>query len=199
LPVGGIGNVVKLFNLLSSPVTSERKEFISIKETGKILCLIDTDNLRLNFFGGDRDNIVQLRRLQLTLDNRDVLLVDPARQGEHYSRTVIEDCLDPKTFYDAIEVVIAEHASEEIQQLFKEFSYNENSFVSSISGYHSIIRAKDMIYYDRRSEIEEFLSRNEIKYLVAKAYNNNCIVRGNVQHKLETQIMSLFNMVEEMA
>lgn len=197
LPVGGMGNVVKLYNLLSNPISSEKKEFNNVKESGKILCIIDTDNQRLNFNGSDRDSLVQLRRLQLISNETKVKLIDPARQGEQYSRTVIEDCLDPKTYYESIKEVIEKNGDSNLKYLFNQFSFNEVSPFSSVTGYDSIIKPKDMAIYDRKSDIEAYLSRSEVKFLVAKTYSEISDKKGNIIHKLEEEIMGYFDTLLE--
>ncbi|MBB6673679.1 AAA family ATPase [Cohnella nanjingensis] len=196
LPVGGIGNVVKIYNLLSNPISSDKKEFNPLNNTGRVLCLIDTDNLRLNFVGGDKDNIVQLRRLQVSADNKEVKLIDPARQ-EYYSRTVMEDCLDPETYYQAITAVINTKGTEQIRTLFNQFTFNENCSVSTLSAYHSVIKPNHMDFYDKKTDIEEFLSAHDVKYLVAKEYSKICAEKGYVDHKLEAQIMRIFDYIEQ--
>ncbi|MEC3682243.1 hypothetical protein P9186_08790, partial [Bacillus safensis] len=76
-----------------------------------------------------------------------------------------------------------------MKYLFNQFSFNEVSPFSSVIGYDSIIKPKDMAIYDRKSEIEAYLSRSEVKFLVAKTYSEISEKKGNVMHKLEEEIM----------
>ncbi|PAE57680.1 hypothetical protein CHH90_22785, partial [Bacillus licheniformis] len=60
LPVGGCGNVVKLFNLLLNPLLIDKKERKEFK--GKILCIIDTDETKMNYkFENLKDMPISLR------------------------------------------------------------------------------------------------------------------------------------------
>ncbi|MGG4480248.1 AAA family ATPase [Paenibacillus illinoisensis] len=192
LPVGGIGNVVKLFNLLSSPMSSDRKDFTTIKENGsKILCLIDTDDLKLNFMSSDKDSAVQLRRLQVLSDQSGLEVVDPARAGA-YNKTVMEDCLDPESYYLAIKKVIGEKGSQELRDLFGDFDFNNEIAVSNLSTYNSIIKPQKIEVFDRKREIEYFLKQHDTKFLVAKAYSEICQSNPQVSHKLEEILVNFF-------
>lgn len=102
LPVGGAGNVIKMYEFLLAP-------FMEKVETGilgnaKILCLIDTDkeqkNPRLSYEKA-KDNLA-LRRLQN--NEGTVSLVSTGINGS-YVETTIEDCLEPQFLYKSIESV----------------------------------------------------------------------------------------------
>ncbi|WP_037286177.1 AAA family ATPase [Saccharibacillus sacchari] len=192
LPVGGIGNVVKLFNLLSSPISSDKKDFTGLKQNGsKILCLIDTDDLKLNFMPSDKDSAIQLRRLQVLSDQSRIDVVDPARPGD-YNKTVMEDCLDPACYYLAIKKVITEKGTQDLVDLFEDFDFNNEMVVSNLRSYNSIIIPKKIEVFNRKKEIEDFLKQHDIKFLVSKAYSEICVPSPRVSHKLEEVLTDFF-------
>ncbi|GAK03911.1 hypothetical protein JCM19037_2272 [Geomicrobium sp. JCM 19037] len=189
LPVGGLGNVVKLYNLLTAPLSSDKKELSQLKNHGKILCLIDTDEHKMNYTDVQTDGVVQLRRLQKNSDETSFDLIDPVRNAI-YEKTVIEDCLDPVTYYKAIKKVILETENQHITDIFNNYEFNHKASLSRLTGDNSILRPVNVQYYEKKKEIIDFFSRHDIKYLVAKAYSIEC--RSDTYHKLESVIMDIF-------
>lgn len=193
LPVGGCGNVVKLYNLLVTPLNIEKseKKYIS----GRILCLIDTDEYKMNYIGiSYNDSPIQLRRLQICKENGKykVRLINPEKQGQLYEKTEIEDCLDPQIYYQAIKEVIEEIGDENIKEVFYHFTFDESSQTSRISGDNSILIPIDGTYYKRKHELIEFLSKPDTKYNIAKKYSKICD-NSKVEHQLTYEILDYFN------
>ncbi|WP_312422107.1 AAA family ATPase [Anaerospora hongkongensis] len=172
LPVGGCGNVSKLFSLLSMPLNLEKGEKKSI--SGKVLCLIDTDEIKMNYVGAAKAEAIQLKRLQISKerDSFNINLITPDIQGHCYSQTEIEDCLVPEIYYNAISKVIMDSNNEEIKEIFSKFAFDSAAQVSRIAGDESILIPQEAQAYKLKGKIGDFLSQTENKYKVAKEYTS---------------------------
>lgn len=193
LPVGGCGNVIKLYGLLSYPLLDKTT---SKALNGKILCLIDTDERRINVaevFNSDR--VIDLRRLQISKkdNNFEIQLVQPWKQGELYDHTEIEDCLNPSTYFDSIQDVIYQSEDLEIKMLFDEYKINSNSKISRVSGDESILVPLSPNAYIGKPKLIEFLSRRDIKLKVAETYYSKCQQHWQ-NHELYEKLMSIFEL-----
>lgn len=115
LPVGGCGNVVKLYQLLYSPLTEKAEG-----KDGKALFLMDTDllyksiNKPLEF--SSNSSSIFLRRLQI--DKGEIKLLDPCNPNI-YSQTEIEDCLNPRCYYEAVMKAIHNSGNSKLKSLAK--------------------------------------------------------------------------------
>lgn len=189
LPVGGCSNVIKLYSLLSNPLNNEE-----LDNNNKILCLIDTDERRLNFFGSTHKNDpIQLFRLQVCYEEQRYIikLINPERQGEVYDKTVMEDCLNPKLYFRALEKVILTSDNESIKEIFCPYEYDESATTSMISGDESFLISTEA-QYRKKTEIKEFLDNNKIKYKVAQAYAELNRVTP-AEHQLAKAITQFFS------
>lgn len=168
LPIGGCRLVANLYNLLVSPMNMENKD-----GKNRVLCLVDTDEIKINFEGCiPKKSSIQIRRLQVLNKNgvNTVELVNPFSDGQWYSKTEIEDCLNPYVYYKAISIVIDKEEDIIIQNIFNKFEYNEQAKLSIISGDYSILRPLDVEAYKEKYKIIEFLSKGNIKFRVASEY-----------------------------
>ncbi|TWL65752.1 DNA replication and repair protein RecF [Bacillus licheniformis] len=192
LPVGGCGNVVKLFNLLLNPLLIDKKERKEFK--GKILCIIDTDETKMNYkFENLKDMPIFLRRLQVFKSNNEevIKLLDVAKQGTIYEKTEIEDCLDPQIYYNSIKTVILSSQDSNIIDLFNNFELNREKKFSKISGDDSLLLPNGNEAYRRKNELVSFLEKPEIKMLVAKEYSQES-QSTNITHALAIEIIDYF-------
>lgn len=170
LPVGGCGNVVKLFQLLYSPMT-EKEEVQSI--SSKILFLIDTDvqfkqvNKPLALSGGKKDNIF-IRRLQI--DNGEICLIDPTILNNTYAQTEIEDCLIPQIYYDSLVDVINTVGTENERYIMSKYTFVTGAKQSRLKGDNSCIVVTDISYIQKKEVIVNFAENSDNKYLIAKKY-----------------------------
>nr|WP_252213720.1 hypothetical protein [Clostridium sp. VAP41] len=175
LPVGGCRLVANLYNLLVSPVNSENAD-----SSNKILCLVDTDEIKTNFEGCiPKKSSVQIRRLQVINGNETsrVKLIDPFSDGQWYSKTEIEDCLNPELYYQAVTKVIEDEHDVNVQNIFSKFQYDEQAKLSMISGDNSILKPCYVDSYREKKKIIEFLSKGNVKFRVANEYaklNKEC-------------------------
>ncbi|MGN8768827.1 ATP-dependent nuclease [Paenibacillus barengoltzii] len=193
LPVGGVGNVVKLYTLLSNPLNNE--ELSDSKDNkSKIMCLIDTDEKKLNFYGPipKRNDAIQMFRLQVCEEGQKIKIVNPERQGEPYSRTVMEDCLDPRIYYQALKKVIDSSGDELMSEIFSKYNFDDTALVSKITGDESFLVSSEP-KYRKKTELKEFVNDNKNKYKIAQAYAeiNNA---NPIEHQLAIVISDFFNL-----
>ncbi|KGM98070.1 hypothetical protein Z968_00930 [Clostridium novyi A str. 4552] len=168
LPIGGCRLVANLYNLLVSPINMENKD-----GKNKVLCLVDTDEIKANFQGCiPKRSSIQIRRLQtLNKDGINKLeLVNPFSDGQWYSRTEIEDCLNPNIYYKSIKNVIYNQADSNIKDIFDKFTYNGQARLSIIEGDYSILQPLDIQAYKEKYKIIKFLSDRSVKFKVANEY-----------------------------
>ncbi|MEK5099851.1 MULTISPECIES: AAA family ATPase [Bacillus] len=192
LPVGGCGNVVKLFNLLLNPLLIDKKERKDFK--GKILCIIDTDETKMNYkFENLKDMPISLRRLQVFRSNNEevIKLLDVAKQGTIYEKTEIEDCLDPEIYYNSIKKVILANQDSTIIDLFNNYELNREKKFSKISGDDSLLLPNGNEAYRRKNELVSFLEKPEVKMLVAKEYSQEAQDK-KITHSLAIEIIEYF-------
>lgn len=189
LPVGGCGNVVKLYQLLYSPMT-EKEEVKAI--SSKILFLIDTDQkLKLiqspiMLSGRNKDINISLRRLQL--EDGEIKLLDPTISNT-YTQTEIEDCLIPKLYYNSIVEAVNEMGTEEDIDVMNNFEFVEEARSSQLHGDDACIRPKKSSYYQKKKIILRFAENSENKYKIAKKYAKNYQQMSNAEiHKLAVEI-----------
>lgn len=190
LPVGGCGNVVKLYQLLYSPLTEKTEG-----KDGKALFLMDTDllyksiNKPLEF--SSNSSSIFLRRLQI--DKGEIKLLDPCKTNI-YSQTEMEDCLNPRCYYEAVMKAIHNSGNSKLKSLSKKYSFVEDAKVSILRGDDSCIRAIDCKVISQKSQIIDFAESSDNKYTIAKLYKEICEQSQDpVEHKLEECIIKLLD------
>jgi predicted ATPase len=158
LPVGGIANVIKIFNYLKIAVqdTSERKLI-----QGKIFCVIDTDNVRTEVtpcLKSEERSVLQIKRFQL--EDGSAKLIDPTSNG-YYSRTVLEDCLPASDYADACNITCS--------ILKKPFSIECNpSATYAMVNYDMAFLETDSLKH--RGTVKAFVMDSHNKYLISENY-----------------------------
>ncbi|MGI2095368.1 hypothetical protein ACRN96_22905 [Shewanella oncorhynchi] len=168
LPVGGCGNVTKIYSYLYGPM-SESSERNMIK--GRVICLIDTDDQQntLSLPSETPSKSLFIRRLQT---KEEVVILSKTSQGGIYSKTEIEDCLAPDCFYDSVERVIKKSAPKEIVELFKQFEFNAKFSYSNINdSERRFIEPTSLDAHKMTKDILKFIQRNDIKYKIAQEYS----------------------------
>ena len=189
IPLGGCGNVVKLYNILLG-FMAEQTEVA----TSSMLFLIDTDTKQLpikSLFRNRVDVPVRIRRLQVNLD--EISLVDPSSEGAIYNKTLIEDCLNPELYYKAIEKSINQIGDESIKTIFDKFSFIKDAKTSMLRGDSACIQANDTHYISKKQSIIDFAESRTNKNIVAQNYVNACVGKS-VYHQLEKLIIDCFEM-----
>ncbi|MGG1346177.1 AAA family ATPase [Bacillus subtilis] len=197
LPVGGCANVIKLYGLLSYPLADKTT---ANAMNGKILCLIDTDSKRMEITKAPEGNgRIDIRRLQtLTSNNiQSVRLLEPWKQGQYYEKTVIEDCLNPKVYYNVIKEIINSDANMTIQQLFSMYRFNENTrFSRVLDESSSFLIPMNIEAAQNKIKIAEFLADKKIKTKVALLYNEKCKEMQSSDNLLSDAICKYFNITD---
>lgn len=151
LPMGGQSKVIRLYKYLQNPISEERC-------SGKVYCIIDTDQLRCEEFNNGCKNL-SIRRLSnrgdskttslLTLDNNDT------------SETDIERALNPVLFKTTIEAltdnpdykivnIVSENGNSDFIRNFKNVDL-ENYFKEE-EGNNKIIFAREYVESCKRDD-----------------------------------------------
>lgn len=115
LPVGGYREVKKIYTYLTSPI----KDPDYIKK-GKIYCIIDTDTERIDVEEYAKINNLYFERLILKKEGSILVEVNNVASSPP---TEIEDCLNPRVFFHALQEFV--HENESLLKLF------DNQFNSS--------------------------------------------------------------------
>lgn len=188
VPLGGCGNVIKLFNTMYGFMSEKSEEADS-----DMLFLIDTDKERIPVSESTNERAnrrMLLRRLQLEGDS--INLRDPSKGGM-YSQTEIEDCLDPSAYYSSLNAVIQSRGSKSLKEVWKNYKLKQEARTSRIRGDDSCIRCTDVKYIDKKNLIVDFVEKDNIKYEVALEYSKRSKSLGNI-HQLETLIVNTLNL-----
>lgn len=135
LPVGGCSIVKILYEYLYLPI-SQKSESESFK--GKIICLIDTDKqgIQIEIPEESKNKLIKIRRLQI--DDSGIIKLFRMNNPLRFP-TEIEEALNPKKFFIALQQTIEQKAGQDIRETFNVFNFDENSTNSFIKGDNSII------------------------------------------------------------
>ncbi len=183
IPLGGCGNVVKLYQILYGFISEKSEEAHS-----RALFLIDTDVQRVQVkepfqYSTDKSPLL-LNRLQIV--NETINLLDVIGSGI-YEHTEMEDCLNPELYYQALAEAIKNDGDRGLKSVFKKFAFVSETPRSRLRGDTSCIRAIDVKYIDKKQKIIDFAENNEQKYKIAEIYSQLC--KGKkVEHPLADQI-----------
>lgn len=190
MPVGGCGNVIKLYEYLFAPF-SEKKEKALLTQ-GKVLCLIDSDieqkTIKVN---SDVGNQLKISRLQLNSDNN-FELKTLANAGR-YEPTTVEDCLNSSIMYTALKKTVDEISNTDIQELFDKFEFNTVNQNSRIEGESSIIKPKEVEVIGRKPELYEEFKKNNFKYKLAENYISKANTVTHDRPDLFEEIIKFYN------
>ncbi len=189
LPMGGIDNVVKLYNYLYTPL-EEKTEEKSV--SGKVVCITDTDNRPVypTNHVSLKNKLLTLRRLQLHKDEID--LVELNSNSIRYV-TVIEDLLDATLFFKSITCVINESDDESLKSLVLKMKVSDGATYSGFSSGIDSIEGLDMDSHKRKGEIVDFVTRHDIKYKIAETYITKFNESGLGCPEWAESIIELFN------
>lgn len=158
LPVGGVGNVVKIYNYLKMAyLDPAEKKMIK----GKMLFLMDTDKNKIDvecITSGPVKKILQIKRFQFMDGNPK--LVDPINAGEYYP-TCLEDCLDGDDYFNACNSVARKKAPD------LKLMRNKESLYAKINYNLEFIKGDSVKY---RNRVKDFVFDRENKYLISKEF-----------------------------
>lgn len=166
LPVGGCGNVIKVYEYLFAPFCEKIEK--GILENSKVLCIIDSDinQKSTNLVNGKIEKSLKISRLQ-NFDN-EISLQNLTNIG-NYSPTTIEDCLNPTLFYEAIKEVLLNEETEFVSY-FNQFEFNSEFLSSRLSGENSLLMPIDVEAYKNKKQLLDKINSPEIKNKIAKTY-----------------------------
>ncbi|MGN4948530.1 hypothetical protein ACTG21_07925 [Aeromonas sp. 94A] len=166
LPLGGVSNVVKLFEYFRI-AASDKIERIALK--GKILFIIDSDKVRLDIDASVHKEVcnkISIRRFQMFDDGPK--LIEPKNAGL-YTETELEDCLDAADFYFAAEQIITENYNA----FSKNFKQNKDLKFTEINNLLKSLIPKGAKGYQDLNVIKSILSNHKIKYDISMNYKQS--------------------------
>ena len=170
IPLGGCGNVVKLFQILVSFLSDKTEDADS-----DVLFLIDTDKQRQPFKEpftySTTKTSASLWRLQV--DNGDIYLLNPTGGGT-YEQTEMEDCLNPEMYYKSVAQAIQNSGNKTLKSIFKKYEFVQDAPRSVFRGDKSCIRATDVTVISKKQMIIDFVEDDNNKKRVAEIYAEMC-------------------------
>lgn len=191
--VGGINNVKKLYYHMYLPLM-DKKESLS-KSGNKLMFLIDCDKTVVEFnnpnpFSNNdqyMDKILNLYILQSKKNEKskknEISLENIFKKHILHIKTEIEDCLDPKIYYDSILEILPEYEDN--------FKFNNTMETSKIDGDSSILLPLNKSYHDKKAELKEKLDK-EYKVEICNKYIEIAKQR-TVSHILKDKILYILN------
>lgn len=190
IPVGGCGNVVKLYQMIYGYLTEKNGGNIN---SNRVLFIIDTDlqmlKIQIPFqYSTEKPNAF-LRRLQIIKD--EVCLVDPL-SNTTYNQTEMEDCLNPNVYWEALSKAIEEIGGASLKKAVKNVEFSTDAKLSVLKGDDSCIIPKEGKNIADKKMIIEFAENSNNKYLIAKRYSEACAGK-KIKHKLDEIICNLLH------
>lgn len=137
IPLGGCGNVKKVYEYLYIPLTS--KEFKGADN--KVVCIIDTDVTcsSIGVPSGDLKDTLLLRRLH---EETDGTISFKRNEDVNHKETEVEEILSPRQFYDALSEIVSSCGDEADKQTFSTFEFDDQAKNSRIKGDDGILKVK---------------------------------------------------------
>lgn len=169
LPLSGCANVKKVYEYLYTPMSNSTCEVGHCAEY-KILCLVDTDLqiIGLNVPSKSNNGLLHLKRWNENISSHDIDLL-PFDNAIH-CQTEIEDILESKLFYVALQTCIQRYGSADEQEAFSAFELDESVSYSRIKGDYSMLNhlgnGRNMRF--DKEVILSFISK--MKHEIAKEY-----------------------------
>ncbi|AKE25860.1 MULTISPECIES: AAA family ATPase [Bacillus] len=184
LSVGGCGNVIKVYRYLFTPFL-EKDEKRAIES--KVLCLIDTDDIMHDLeISSDIKGKLKLARIQP--ERNGTIKLQAVSKSGYYSPTEMEDCLSPLKYYNSIKEVVMNTDDQELKDIFNKFKFKEGSTSSRVKNEEfSILEPKELVPYNEKKRIFNFLDDHYNKFLIAKQYTS----------KERGELPVLFNLIKK--
>lgn len=168
IPLGGCSQVIKLYQILIA-FMSDNCEVAN----ADVLFLIDTDINRIPFNeqteANKKKNKITIRRLQIIKGK--IYLLNPSAGGT-YEQTEIEDCLNPKIYYEAVNLAVKKSNDKALKKIWTKYERVQNIETSRFRGDDSCIRAIDVKYIEKKDKILDFVEKN--KREIALFYASQC-------------------------
>ena len=189
LPVGGCGNVIKIYEYLFAPFSEKVEK--GMLSGSKVLCIIDSDNdqKRTNMSNPRIKDSLKICRVQ---NHEDKSSLENLENLGLYYQTTIEDCLDPQIFFKSLEDVFNE-CEPEILELFNGYERNTTYNSSRINSHPSLLEPKSLEYFNRKKELLDKASESEFKILLAQRYSERCRAVAHQPPELFQSVIKFFN------
>lgn len=170
LPLGGCGNVIKLYEYLFAPLSHKKQEETDGSKK-KVLCLIDTDDLvqNIDVSSETKNKLLAIRRLNPDQEHKEkatlLTIENPNRTA-----TEIEDVLEGEKFYKALKNCIENTEDVDLKDAFNSFDFDPNVPNSRIKGDESILNHKGAgrVLRADKQKLIDFIDQN--KGLIAQEY-----------------------------
>lgn len=192
IPLGGCSMVVKLYQILYGFMTEK-----SESADADLLFLIDTDIQRIPInepsVQNKSKNTIILRRLQIV--DGEIKLLNPASGGT-YNQTEMEDCLNPRVYYESVGLSIQNKGEESLKEIWNGFEFVEESKRSNLRGDNACIKPKDVKWLEKKNQIIEFAENNNNKYEIAQQYMMLC-EKTNIEHPLAELIAKELELIDK--
>lgn len=190
LPVGGCGNVIKIYEYLFAPFSEKVEK--GILKNSKVLCLIDSDieQKTTSFNHALIEGSLRICRIQNY--NDEITLNKLTNVGTYYA-TAIEDCLDPDILYNAIKTTINSLKEQEIADIFDMFVQNPDSTTSRLNSEISLLKPKTLEALDHKSKIIKRMSDSDFKIALANNYYSISETYKDNPPKIFQLVMDYFN------
>jgi hypothetical protein len=127
----------------------------------------------------------------MQIDNNNNIELKKLTPNGLHNPTEMEDCLDSKFLFNAINKVIEIGGSNEQKEVLKNFEFNEKIKVSRIKGENSIFLPKNIEALNNKQVIYDIFEDNRLKYQICNVYVDIC------NNDREDNIPSLFKLIEE--
>ena len=174
IPLGGCSNVKKIYEYLYGPLSN--KELFckngNREKRNRIICLVDTDIqcAEMSVKSDMKSKLLYIKRIHQVDDDSSMLLnYDDSRRFS----TEIEEVLEPKQFYDALNDVINEKGKTSEKEAWEAYVFNDQAKTSRIKGDYSILKENNPSGRDKALDkklIMHFL--NENKNVIATRYTD---------------------------
>ncbi len=167
LPVGGIGNVIKIYEYLFVPFSEKVEK--GILKNSKVLCLIDSDinQKTTHLHSSQLDKSLKINRLQVS---KGIASLQTLNNVGEYVYTSIEDSLDPQIMYSSLSKTIEDFNNEDIIEIFSEFEYNPAADSSRTNSDFSILKPMTLDAVNNKQRLLDFIKSNEFKAKLALNY-----------------------------
>lgn len=190
LPMGGCGNVIKLYRIIYSSLTEKSEE-----KGGSVLFIIDTDKEQspspLTISYSKTKPNVYIRRLQL---EKSVPKLFKLEHNGIYEQTEIEDCLIPCLYFEALTNVIEKSGDSELKQVISEFDIKDNAQNSMLRNDDACIKPRTVRACEKKASIIKFAEDENNKTLIALEYSKIfALNKPKAAHMLREEIVNVLN------
>lgn len=190
LPVGGCGNVIKIYEYLFAPFSEKIEK--GILKNSKVLCLIDSDisQKTTKLHSSQIENQLKMCRIQ-DFDNE--ISLNKLTIGGNYVPTAIEDCLNPNILYKTLKTTIENEKDQNLLEIFNQFEQNTDLKTSRINSEKSLLKPLSLEALNNKSKLIQKISDSHFKVKIAKCYFKISEADKNNAPPLFQKVIEYFN------